>query len=151
MLTKCANPACSAQFKYLHQGKLFHLTPIPELQARHDRSLEFLYERFWLCDSCCKKMTVVWGGTAAKVVPLPETAMKVKTMAPVKIAPKHLLMRRAAHGGFDTDQMWWRPWRKKTLLTCLWPTGSKADRRTVHDIGIPGLEKPLKLFQGRDF
>jgi hypothetical protein len=30
-----------------------------------------LHERFWLCARCSKEMTLVWGGTQAKVVPLP--------------------------------------------------------------------------------
>lgn len=29
-------------------------------------------ERFWLCDDCAKKLTVIWDGAQAKVVPLPE-------------------------------------------------------------------------------
>ena len=33
MLSKCANPECFEQFRYLHQGKIFLLTPPPELQA----------------------------------------------------------------------------------------------------------------------
>lgn len=103
MLSKCANPACSAQFRFLHQGKLFHLTPTPEVQACQDGSLEFLYERFWLCDACCANMTVVWGGTEAKVVPLPENKMKLETVASVNVAPKQLEKKRTAHAGFDTD------------------------------------------------
>lgn len=71
MLSKCANPDCSEQFRYLHQGKIFHLTPTPELEVLSEDSYEFLYERFWLCDQCSKKMTLVWDGTQAKIVSLP--------------------------------------------------------------------------------
>jgi hypothetical protein len=71
MVSKCANPACSERFLYLHRGKLFHLNPTPEIEAADGDSLPALYERFWLCDQCCRKMTVVWGGTNARVVPLP--------------------------------------------------------------------------------
>jgi hypothetical protein len=70
MVSKCANPACSERFLYLHRGKLFHLNPTPEIEAADGDSLPALYERFWLCDQCCRKMTVVWGGTNARVVPL---------------------------------------------------------------------------------
>jgi len=62
MLSKCANPGCSASFLYLHQGKLFrfessgngsdaHADP----QSKHpSRRLEY----FWLCDECASVMTV---------------------------------------------------------------------------------------------
>jgi hypothetical protein len=76
MLSKCANPACSEQFQYLHQGKLFHLTPTPELQSISEESCAFLYERFWLCDECSRKMTVVWDGSRAKVISLPATTSR---------------------------------------------------------------------------
>jgi hypothetical protein len=71
MLSKCANPECSEQFRYLHQGRLFCLTPTPEVQATSYGSLEFLYERFWLCERCLKEMKVVWDGFRAKVELLP--------------------------------------------------------------------------------
>lgn len=74
MLSKCANPECSEQFRYLHQGRLFCLTPTPEVQAASYGALELLYERFWLCDRCSKVMKVVWNGVQAKVVSLPPPA-----------------------------------------------------------------------------
>jgi len=70
MVSKCANPECSERFLYLHQGKLFSLTPTPELESVGGRFAPLLYERFWLCDRCCRKMTLVWGGTGAKLVSL---------------------------------------------------------------------------------
>ena len=71
MLSKCANPECSEQFRYLHQGKLFHLSPTPNLHVLDDDSYDYLYERFWLCDHCSRIMTLVWNGSEAKIVPLP--------------------------------------------------------------------------------
>jgi hypothetical protein len=71
MVSKCANPECSERFLYLHQGKLYQLTPTPELESVGGGFAPLLYERFWLCDRCCKKMTLVWGGTEAKLVRLP--------------------------------------------------------------------------------
>jgi hypothetical protein len=70
MLSKCANPDCSEEFRYLHQGKIFFLSPTPEVEAVVGDSLNILLERFWLCDRCCREMTMVWDGTQAKVVPL---------------------------------------------------------------------------------
>jgi hypothetical protein len=70
MLSKCANPECSEQFRYLHQGKMFCLIPTPKAAATSYGSPEFLYERFWLCDRCSKEMKVTWDGLRAKVVRL---------------------------------------------------------------------------------
>jgi hypothetical protein len=71
MLSKCANPECSEVFRYLHQGKIFLLSPTPEVQMATENACPSLYERFWLCDRCSKLMTVVWAGTGAKLVSLP--------------------------------------------------------------------------------
>jgi hypothetical protein len=71
VLSKCANPECSEQFRYLHQGKLFLLNPSPEIETIDGEFSASLYERFWLCDRCSKEMTMVWGGTGVRLVPLP--------------------------------------------------------------------------------
>ena len=71
MVSKCANPACSEKFLRLHQGKLFRLGPTPEVELAGEFAPS-LYERFWLCDKCSKRMTLVWAETEAKLVPLPE-------------------------------------------------------------------------------
>ncbi|MFZ0864358.1 MAG: hypothetical protein ABR881_17380 [Candidatus Sulfotelmatobacter sp.] len=64
MLAKCANPDCSATFRYLHEGKLFaieskadslHWGPPADPEYR-GKSHSPLY--FWLCSSCCYAMTV---------------------------------------------------------------------------------------------
>jgi len=39
-------------------------------------------ERFWLCDDCAKKLTVIWDGAQAKVVPLPEKPKANKIVQP---------------------------------------------------------------------
>jgi hypothetical protein len=67
MISKCANPACSVRFLYLHHGKLFRFEreaqgdkgPLlgfdPNIQ-KHSRGVEF----FWLCDECSARMTLVY-------------------------------------------------------------------------------------------
>jgi hypothetical protein len=60
MLSKCANPSCTASFLYFHQGKLFRMeTETAEsaagptaASARIVRRTEF----FWLCDRCASEM-----------------------------------------------------------------------------------------------
>ena len=64
MLSKCASPACSNPFRYLHEGKLYLIEsksssggrelPAEAKLASRSRALEFA----WLCSSCCRYMTI---------------------------------------------------------------------------------------------
>jgi len=83
MLSKCANPECSETFRYLHQGKIFRLSPTPEIQIATGMHRLELQERFWLCTGCAKKITLVWNGTQVRLVPVP-----VKVPALMPPAPK---------------------------------------------------------------
>ncbi len=61
MLSKCANPACGASFRYLHQGRIFSMLLSPEPNGAHavwDHELEHPIERYWLCEVCAQTMTV---------------------------------------------------------------------------------------------
>lgn len=73
MLAKCANPTCSASFRYLHQGRLFVLGVSGDASDRGPFSNELASHRlryFWLCDNCHRSMTVVSEqGWEIKVVP----------------------------------------------------------------------------------
>ena len=75
MLDKCSNPACSASFRSLRDGKLF----VTEVEADYHSSVsghQRLRQYFWLCNSCCRSMTItVDKRTGAHVVPLPESAI----------------------------------------------------------------------------
>ena len=95
MLSKCANPACSRQFMHLHEGKIFHLSPTPEVEAAAGLFAPSLYERFWLCGECCNKLTLVWGGTEAKLVQLPQETVK-KTPPQIDTKRKRHERRRRA-------------------------------------------------------
>ena len=64
MLSKCANPKCSARMKYMHDGT-FHVVPRPamhkywsgdegEFGAPPGKQIEC----FWLCDVCCRQLTI---------------------------------------------------------------------------------------------
>jgi len=99
MVSKCANPTCSETFLYLHQGKIFQLTPTPEVEAVGGCLLPSLYERFWLCDKCCKDMTLVWGGTEVKLVPL--RAVPVAQPPAFKVDSKQKQKKRAATTGLQ--------------------------------------------------
>ena len=67
MISKCANPACSASFRYLHEGKLFRFErkrieearPFQEVDPgvrKNSGGIEF----FWLCDQCAATMTLTY-------------------------------------------------------------------------------------------
>jgi len=74
MIEKCLNSACSVSFRYLHKGKLFVLEaadsstikPFAD-QPQKTRRLQL----FWLCEECCRTMTVInEKGRGIRVVPL---------------------------------------------------------------------------------
>ena len=98
MVSKCANPECSERFLYLGHGKLFHLSPTPDVEAIGGES-QLLYERFWLCGECCKKMAVVWGGTEARLVPLPVAPVANADTSEPKHETKQKPKRLAASAG----------------------------------------------------
>lgn len=83
MLSKCANPACSAKLRYLHEGRIFRLDaslPNGKLHgegnptaagsaqivvrclesppAAGPHSADMRREYFWLCAVCAEEMTL---------------------------------------------------------------------------------------------
>ena len=68
MLAKCANPACSATFRYLHEGKLFAIeSRADSLKRGPPADAEYASrskspQNFWLCSSCCRDLTVQTDG-----------------------------------------------------------------------------------------
>lgn len=74
MLHKCANPACSVNFRDLNRGKLFTVeapptktfagVPTKKRPSRH-------VEHYWLCDQCSSALTLVFeSGRGVATVPL---------------------------------------------------------------------------------
>ena len=75
MIARCANDACGAKFLYLRHGKLFSVE-FGRTDGRADA------QHAWLCDRCCRKMTVVVGeGEKLKAVPLSGLARR-KALGP---------------------------------------------------------------------
>jgi len=54
MVDKCANPVCQTQFRFLRDGKLFHV----ESNAQDVKNSSRM-QHFWLCESCSREFTVV--------------------------------------------------------------------------------------------
>jgi hypothetical protein len=65
MLSKCANPPCSASFLHLADGRLFRLETEPAFPSPNAKETEY----FWLCGPCSAGMTVrlTRGGTVATI------------------------------------------------------------------------------------
>jgi hypothetical protein len=87
MLSKCANPACNAVFRYLHEGKVFRL------ERRHDDDPEVHcrdFEYFWLCSSCASSLTVVFEQDTIQVrpshVPLSQSSRQLILIRTKRIA-----------------------------------------------------------------
>ena len=75
MLAKCANPACSTTFRYLHEGKLYLIdfkaasagrkSTVDSKSAVKVGTLEYA----WLCSSCLRDVTIqIDDGHGVKVV-----------------------------------------------------------------------------------
>jgi hypothetical protein len=67
MVSKCANPDCSATFRYFHTGKLFQMECIAGLDRRRGMGQDPAYgkplrrlEFYWLCEECAQRMTLTF-------------------------------------------------------------------------------------------
>ena len=77
MVSKCANPACSAPFHYLREGKIFKvevevtppLTADETIELSNGNKIPFLVttrkaarklEHFWLCGTCAQTMSLLF-------------------------------------------------------------------------------------------
>ena len=82
MLSKCANPECTAPFHYLRDGKLFQIDTSalsqsagPQLvnEAKPAHRIEY----FWLCTQCSSSMTLTFQrGKGVVTVPLAPAAVR---------------------------------------------------------------------------
>lgn len=77
MLSKCANPQCTAPFHYLHEGKVFEVLSrrSADPQDGTAKKKPASVEHFWLCSSCAKTMTLaVDRERRVSLIPLTRTA-----------------------------------------------------------------------------
>ena len=72
MLSKCANPSCSAAFQYLRDGRLFQMeTGLGGPAEAGDKKPAHKIEYFWLCAACCTDLTLTYQtGKGVVTVPL---------------------------------------------------------------------------------
>jgi hypothetical protein len=68
MVSKCANPTCTARMKYLHEGRIFIVQSPSSAQYWRRDSGSFSappgnqIEYFWLCNSCAEQMKITPAG-----------------------------------------------------------------------------------------
>jgi hypothetical protein len=90
MLSKCANPECSASFRYFHEGQLFRVeteAPVetgPGFGTEKDAPLRQI-EFFWLCDNCAPAMTLTF-----------ERGVGIRALAKAPVRAEAILSRAAA-------------------------------------------------------
>ena len=58
MVSKCANPSCSAQFRYLCKGKLFLMDTSHRMPVGVDSVRPSSLHRYWLCENCSRTFTI---------------------------------------------------------------------------------------------
>jgi hypothetical protein len=68
VLSKCANPACSARLHYLRAGKIFKVETSTVSSEKGSTTRRI--EHFWLCENCAQTLTVVMENGAATTRPL---------------------------------------------------------------------------------
>lgn len=78
MLDKCFNPKCSAKFRRLREGRVFVKqveVGFGDGSTAHSHKCAY----FWLCDSCCRTMTVVAEkGSDFRLIPLPGLPLQLQ-------------------------------------------------------------------------
>lgn len=88
MLSKCANPGCSSIFRYLHEGRLFLVNKTSATTLAGGAAEFSPSERFWLCDTCSRRMRIAWDGSAIQLVGVrPQTksgAWRAAQLAPCR-------------------------------------------------------------------
>ncbi|SRR5579883_795864 len=87
MAAQCANPHCSSQFAFLHEGRVFVLRTTDDKAVISKRANFFgtirRVQYAWLCDACAKKMTVVLGSDdRIQVVPASKFGSVAALIAP---------------------------------------------------------------------
>ena len=78
MLSKCANPACEAKFRYLHEGKVYLADWVARPEAKSDNACWRRTEMYWLCDRCSGKFVLSKDGNS--VVPVKPGAISTPAL-----------------------------------------------------------------------
>ena len=127
MLDKCANPDCSAEFRFLRNGRLFEIetecSDPREAQGKlHDskRRLEF----YWLCDGCVEIFVLRSDGQHVTTVPLLSGTAKFAGVPPglkgdarPDVEPRRVFIRPSLLRARDESGHW--PYRERGRMDAL--------------------------------
>jgi hypothetical protein len=73
MVSRCANPSCGAEFKYLHEGRLYHFLLNDRKSGPSKGQLSAAVPFWWLCSRCSLSLALIPdGGSGVRLVPLPK-------------------------------------------------------------------------------
>ena len=91
MLSKCANPLCSAPFLTLRKGRLvvLHLRqPVLKGTFRAEADVKD-FEPFWLCEECCDRFTLlVKPGRECVCIPRPPSTGECTRSETLTLGPE---------------------------------------------------------------
>lgn len=76
MVSKCANPKCSAVFRYLREGRLFNFELSVKDAHSNGRPAIRRPEYYWLCSKCALTFTVAADNGSVYVRPLAKAVAK---------------------------------------------------------------------------
>lgn len=87
MLSHCANSQCSKPFLRLGQGRLFLVEATPRLEMGNSEPLYARHplrrvERYWLCDRCAQRSTLVFDQQKGVILVPLQTGVAHATITP---------------------------------------------------------------------
>ena len=83
MLGRCLNPNCDKPFRYLHEGRIFHIEQVRVTPGAQE--LQRYVESYWLCGTCSNRLKVIVENGAVMTCPMEVTPIpdRKREMAPV--------------------------------------------------------------------
>lgn len=71
MLGKCANPECKANFRYLHEGRVFAIY-VPATKAQYGGEIRAArmpcVQYYWLCPDCLQHINIEYDEASDRIV-----------------------------------------------------------------------------------
>lgn len=108
MIEKCANPECSAEFRYLSRGRLFSFELRNPTGSCRDGPRQICEKKppyavvnFWLCENCAPRFTLRFTANAGfSVLPVPaksSSPIPIRRRSPAAWKPDGGKLREVEH------------------------------------------------------
>lgn len=99
MLNKCANPDCSAVLRRLGDGRLFAFDlRVPGRRVAGSRPAGRSYQYHWLCNECCK--TVTLSSRSGEVAIVPKEPVSPPSLRPEPVRDRGPFSLKPTASGF---------------------------------------------------